>query len=238
MKRLILITLAVVLVMALGAGTVFAGIGKDIKDIKGDRGAHYNLNIIGVPHDKTVPDMTGSNRHTIFVRLGEDGSPEDVDINVMRNPIDNTKFQVWDGNATDDGEATIYVPYEDYGTLCYNVYAVGLGKFGGKADVVASVTFAEGTTGDLLMSSFDLKREKKNGKGKPIVEEISDIFRATGTIDVAPAGPGPEDITFTNVWVFNVPTLLTYLWDYSNQGLKLMQVRFYETTCGSWTNVP
>ena len=238
MKKLIAIALAVVLVLALAATPVFAGIGKDIKDMGGDKGAHYNLNIIGVQHDKTVPDMTGSNRHTIFVRLGEDGTPEHVDIYVMRNPIDNTQFQVWDGNATDDGEATIYVPYEDYGTLSYNVYAIALGKFGGKADVIASVTFEAGTTGSLLMGDFELKREKVDGKGKPKVVNISDIFRATGVIDVAPAGPGPEDITFTNVWVFNVPTLLEYLWDYSNEGLKLMQVRFYETTSGSWTNVP
>src|SRR5438445_10399461 len=31
-------------------------------------GAHYNLNIIGVPRDKTA-DMTGDNGHRIFVPL-------------------------------------------------------------------------------------------------------------------------------------------------------------------------
>jgi hypothetical protein len=31
-------------------------------------GSHYNLNIIGVPHDKTA-DMTGTQGHTIFVAL-------------------------------------------------------------------------------------------------------------------------------------------------------------------------
>src|SRR5215510_10122400 len=31
-------------------------------------GAHYNLNIIGVPHDKTA-DMTGGDGHVIFVQL-------------------------------------------------------------------------------------------------------------------------------------------------------------------------
>jgi len=235
MKKLIAIGLAVVLALTLCVTPVFAGIGKQIKD-EGDNGPHYNLNIIGVPHDKTVPDMTGSNRHTIFVRLGEDGTPEHVTINVVRNYANPDKFQVTDGNATDDGEATIAVPFEDYGTLSYNVYATALGKFGGKAKVIASVTFDTNTDADLLMGEFELKREKAsgNGKGKPKVVNISDIFRATGVIDVAPEGPGPEDITFTNVWVFNVPTLMTYLWDYGNEGLKLMQVRFYETTSGSW----
>jgi hypothetical protein len=46
------------------------------------------------------------------------------------------------------------------------------------------------------------------------------------------------DLQFNNVWIFNIPQLLDYFWDYNNTGLKLMQVRFYETTCGSFTTVP
>lgn len=60
--------------MMLAYGTVFAG-----KDLNGNgfpTGRHYNLNIIGVPMDKEVPIMTGSNRHTIFEPLN---SGEDVD---------------------------------------------------------------------------------------------------------------------------------------------------------------
>ena len=230
MKKTIAVALAMVMVLTLGASPVFAGIGNDIPD----KGQHYNLNIIGVPHGKKA-DMTDSNRHTIFVPLGKNGDVKSCKICVVRNVANPDQFQVLDGNAT-DGEAVIAVPFEDYGTLSYNVYATALGKPGGQADVGATVTFEEGTYGDLLMGSFALKR----GRGKPKPVDISDIFRADGWIDVDASGDFDStiDISFNNVWVFNVPTLLDYFWDYGNQGLKLMQVRFYPTKSGSWTNVP
>jgi hypothetical protein len=222
--------LVAVMAVILGISPVFAGIGSDIPD----KGEHYNLNIIGVTHKKQV-DMTNSNRHTIFVPIGGNGDVKSCKINVVRNVANPDQFQVLDGNAT-DGSATIAVPFEDYGKLSFNVYAIALGKPGGKVDVDANVTFEEGTYGSLLMGSFDLKR----GKGKPKPVDISDIFRASGWIDADDSGDFDPaiDTTFDDVWVFNVPTLLEYLWNYDNQGLKLMQVRFYPTTSGSWTNVP
>jgi hypothetical protein len=61
--------LVVIIAVAL-AMPAFGGVGQGLS------GPHYNLNIIGVSKDKTVPPMTGSNRHTIFVPLA---SGEDVD---------------------------------------------------------------------------------------------------------------------------------------------------------------
>src|SRR5262249_34420168 len=57
-------------------------------------GSHYNLNIHGVPKNKTA-DMTGSDTHSIFV-------PEygKCKINLFQGD-----FQVLDGNCTDDGSA-------------------------------------------------------------------------------------------------------------------------------------
>jgi hypothetical protein len=230
------VALAFVMVLSAGVGVVQAGIGSEIPD----NGKHYNLNIIGVPHNKTA-DMKDSNRHTIFVPLGENGVPKSVKIYVVRNYANPSEFQVLDGNACDEDGATIAVPFEDYGTLSFNVYATALGKPGGHAKVDATVTFEEGTYGELLMTSFELKRENGKGTKGPKPLDISKIFRATGWIDVCGEMGVKDpscDITFTNVWVFNVPTLLEYLWDYNNQGLKLMQVRFYPTTSGTWTNVP
>jgi hypothetical protein len=40
---------------------------------------------------------------------------------------------------------------------------------------------------------------------------------------------------FKNVWIFNVPQLVSYFWDYANTDLKLMQVRFYPTVGGCGT---
>jgi hypothetical protein len=231
MKKIIVIALGVAMLLTLGVVPASAGIGSDIPD----NGAHYNLNIIGVPHNKTA-DMMGSDRHTIFVPLGANGTVQSCKIYVVRNVANPTAFEVLDGNATDANGATIAVPFEDYGTLSYNVYATALGKPNGEAKVDATVTFEEGTYGSLLMDTFTLKRDK--GTPKPL--DISNIFRASGWIDVCGdvGVQDPCDITFTNVWVFNVPTLLSYVWDYNNQGLKLMQIRFYPTTSGSWTNVP
>lgn len=230
MKRFLGTIIVAVAILTLSVSPVFAGIGNEIPD----NGEHYNLNIIGVPKNKQV-DMTNSNRHTIFVPLGNKGDVKSCKIFVVKNVEDPTQFRVLDGNAT-DGSATIAVPYKDYGTLSYNVYATALGKPGGQVDVLANITFEDGIYSSLLMGSFDLKR----GKGKPKPVDISDIFRADGWIDVDGSGDFDPaiDTSFNDVWVFNVPTLLDYFWDYDNQGLKLTQVRFYPTTSGSWANVP
>jgi len=233
MKKILALFLAAVMVATLGSGIAFAGIGSDIGE-SGDNGTHFNLNIIGVPKGKTA-DMTNSDRHTIFVPLDKSGNAAPVKIYVGRNVANPTQFDVTDGNAF-DGSATLLVPFVDYGTLSYNVYAASLGKPGYTASVNATVTFQPGTYGNLLMGSFTLNR----AKGNPTVKDISDIFRATGWIDVCGTigVQDPCDISFTNVWVFNVPTLLSYFWDYDANGMKHMQIRFYETTSGSWTNVP
>ena len=235
MKKLIGIALAVVLVMTLGVGTVFAGVGKDIKDIDGDHGKHYQINIIGVKYGKTV-NMENSNRHTIFVPLDEDGNVEPVEIKMMRNPDDPNQFRVADGNAMDDDGALIYMPYEDFGDLCYNIYAVALGKpmkNGMEAHVKARVEVTDGFDLVLLEDEFKLRRDK----GKPTVKDISKLFRLSGWVDVdASGGYDPAiDYKFTNVWPFNVPALTGYFWDYDANSLKLMQVRFYENEgCGSF----
>jgi hypothetical protein len=201
---------------------------------KGLSGPHFNLNIIGVPKDKLVPSMTDSNRHTIFVPLQ---SGDDISRKIKIYYVPGDRFQVLDGNATDDNQATIMVPGIDYGDLCYDVYAIALGKPGGNAIVSANCTIDDligECTDALLMGSFTVDRMK----GKPKRENISNIFRATGCIDVDDSGICDSgDTWFANVWIFNLPELLEYFWDYDNNGLKLMQIRFYETTCGSYTTI-
>ncbi len=230
-NKMILGGLAVVMVLTLGV--TFAAFNKDVPD----NGRHFNVEFIGVPKDKKV-DMDGTQGNTIFVPLGTDGNVlSTCKIYVQRNTANPDKFEISDRNACDSDGATILVPFENYGDLSYNVYAIALGKPGDIGVYVeATATFTDDTTANLLMTSFTLKRDK----GKPNVTNISPIFRASGWIDqnnndtFDPA----VDTTFTNVWVFNVPTLLSYWWDYTANDLRHMQVRFYETTSGSWTNVP
>lgn len=226
MKRLT-IGLALGLALALVAPG-FAQVGKGLS------GPHYNLNIIGVPKDKTVADMTGSDRHTIFVPLESGG---DVSRQVKIYYIPGTEFRVIDGNATDDNTATIEVPSSTQSDLCYDVYAFALGKPYGNAIVQAECTIDDllgSCTDALLQNSFSVTRLK----GKPHRENISDVFRASGCVDLNGTSTcDAGDLQFTNVWIFNVPQLTEYFWDYDNNGLRLMQTRFYETTCGSFTTV-
>lgn len=207
-------------------------------------GKHFQVNLIGVSHDKIV-DMTGSHRRAIFVPLD---SGEDVERKVKIKYVAGDSFEVLDGNATDDNLAVIQVPHEycdDYTTGCtdlvaYDVYGIALGKPYGGALVTAECNYtlkvvdADGTADlecedTLLMGSFDLSRSK----GKPKVEDITDIFRAEGCLDVADddgtfSGTCESgDIEFKNLWIFNIEQLSEYMWDYDNNGLKLMQVRFY-----------
>lgn len=85
-------------------------------------GAHYNLNILGVDKGKNS-DMTGSDRHTIFVKLGSTGAPEKSNIYLTPAPANadpNDDFTVCDGNAT----ATDTGAYDCSGTKIQNAGAV------------------------------------------------------------------------------------------------------------------
>jgi hypothetical protein len=178
--------------------------------------------------------MDNYDRHTIFVPL-QSGS--DVSRQVKIYYVPGTEFAVIDGNATDDNVAILQVPASDFSTLSYDVYAVGLGKPNRGAIIDVECTYAydafgETCTDTLLMDTFEVDRLK----GKPQRVNITDAFRATGCMDVDGSGTiTAGDYCFSDVWVFNIPDLVEYFWDYDNNGLKLMQLRFYETTSGTWT---
>src|SRR4029453_13670495 len=122
MKRLILFS---ILALTFVAASAYAQVGKGLS------GPHYNLTIIGVSNPKTT-DMDDPNRHTLFVPLT--GSTKIY-------YVAGDEFQVLDGNCTDTDGCTIEVPSEIGGDLCYDVYAVGLGKPGGSAIVTAECVF-------------------------------------------------------------------------------------------------
>ena len=82
------------------------------------------------------------------------------------------------------------------------------------------------------MNSFEIHRTNK-GKNKPKVTDITNVFRATGCIDLDSSVDPGCDISFDNLWIFNIEQLTDYYWDYDNQGLKLMHTRFYPTTSGT-----
>src|SRR2546428_1967920 len=95
-------------------------------------GAHYNLNIIGVPRSKTA-DMTGDNGHRIFVPIGGN-----TKIMLTEGP----DFEVLDANGT-DGEASFQLPNPDPdgdGITVYSVFARALGTPGGHSVTTTCAT--------------------------------------------------------------------------------------------------
>ena len=169
-------------------------------------GPHYDLNIIGVPKGKTA-DMTGDNGHRIFVPL--DGTTK-----ILLSPGD---FQVLDANGT-DGSAAFQLPNPDptnSGTTQYSVYARALGKPGGKSFMVTCASDSSGTTFCSTDTSFFVRSKGKSSftnVSKELLYIYADI-NGDGKIDRIPLfGTDLQD----------------YYWQYTNDGLKLLQLRFYQ----------
>jgi hypothetical protein len=199
MRRLV-IFLALAFVVAL-ALPLFAGTGNEAPS-----GAHYNLNIIGVPKNKSA-DMDSNNGHRIFVPLyGK--------INIYLKEGD---FKVLDANGT-DGRAEFQLPNpdpENDGFTEYSVYARALGTPGGSA-TITPCAYDEETNADYC-STMQVVLVRGTGKSSftNVSKELLYIY-----VDYIPGG-GVEryplfDDTFEDYW-----------WEYDNNGLKLAQLRFY-----------
>jgi hypothetical protein len=181
--------------------------------LKGGNGApngpHYNLNIIGVPKEKTA-SMTGNNGHRIFVKLWgktKIGLAEGED------------FQVIDANGTDGNGAKFQLPNPDPdgdGETWYTVWGRPLGQPGGGATMTTCGT--DTATGDTLCSTLGavFVRDKGNQKFTNVSNELLNAY-----VDI------DGDGTLERVPLFD-EALEGYFWEYDNQGLKLLQLRFYE----------
>jgi hypothetical protein len=171
-------------------------------------GAHYNLNIIGVPQGKTA-DMTGDNGHRIFVpRFGN------AKILLSEGP-----FGVIDANGTDGNGASFQLPNPDPdgdGVTAYSVFARALGKPGGKS--TTTTCMLDTTTNETYCSVYSmvLVRSKGQSKFDNVSKELLYVYADTnldGVIERLPLFSDPLD---------------QYYWDYTNDGLHLAQLRFYE----------
>lgn len=172
-------------------------------------GPHYNLNIVGVSKDKAgdVPAWSNENRHTMFV-------PLEKKTNIYMTQGED--FAVLDANGC-DGTARFQL-----GPGLYEVYAVALGKTGGNVTITPDATFAVNTTGETMfyLGSVELSHAKK-----PSWQRVTGLFLATVSLDTN--GDGVADEVYNNQWIFDIPSLLDYWWNYDNNGCKLTQVRFY-----------
>lgn len=172
-------------------------------------GAHYNLNIIGVPKDKTAA-MTGSEGHRIFVPL------------VGKASISLTEgdtFMVIDANGT-DGKASFQLPNPDPdndGVTQYSVWARVLGKPGGKS---TTTTCAYDELGQQWCSIYSmvLVRGKGGSKFTDVSKQLLYVY-----VDLNADGVIERYSLFDQA-------LMDYFWSYDNQGMKLVQLRFYEVS--------
>jgi len=213
--------------LVIGAGLVSPVFGAGI----GLSGPHYNLNIIGVENPKKS-DLTGSDRHTIFVGLGRSGTTTSK-IYLTPGP-----FQVCDGNSFDaayscDGSqvaaqgAVFQLPCDtatetDEGcpegvtSASYQIWARALGQPGGSATIT---TCATDDTGEVICSTENsvLVRDK----GKPT---FTNVTKALTSLDACFDVGGV--VTCEVVSLFDTD-LVDYFWQYQNTGLRLAQLRFY-----------
>lgn len=170
-------------------------------------GPHYNLNIIGVPKDKTA-DLTESSGHRIFVPLTGKCSIK----------LSEGDFLVLDGNCTDNGQSSFQLPNPDplnSGTTKYSVWARALGKPGGKSSTTTCATDPITLTEWCSVYTLVSVREKGKSTFTDVSRELLYIYADINL-----------DGTLERYNLFN-SALENYFWAYDNNGLKLLQLRFY-----------
>jgi len=235
-------------------------------------GQDYQLNIIGVPKDKTA-NMDNNDGHRIFVQLYSDNvvtSPGGKNDQLAKggnndqnhiylcnstngeNDVVDPRCDTWrlanpdqfgviDANATDGDGAIFGIPDPcadaDPLTPCtpsYRVYARALGS-GGNATITTcanETTTSSGGTVDVWCGSNGITLYAK-GSTKKASDITANLLSMTITVNGAtdPAlatclGISTTTSTTLNIFLFD-NCFENYFWNYDNNGLKLLQLRFY-----------
>jgi hypothetical protein len=215
-----------------GAGTGTTGNGAP-------SGSHYTLNIIGVPKGKTA-DMTGNNGGRIFVLLNGGQDATSLNGNAY-NTLDKVNtiglvpapagesFQVLDANATDSTGAVFQLPADV--STGWTVWARALGTPGGSAiQTTCAASFIDTVAGQIYCSSDSAMYFRTKGKST-FADVTNQLLFLTVTVDatVTPGLATCLGVTGTQsvtVSLFN-SCFQNYFWNYDNNGLKLLQLRFY-----------
>src|SRR6059036_1004138 len=180
-------------------------------------GSHFNLNIIGVSHDKN-PNMNGNGSgNVIFVDLGT-RTGDAVTTKILLSQAGDGVFDVIDKNGT-DGEASFALPLP--GT--YTVWARALGTPGGQSKIATCATFVDPLTGVATILCSTENEVFVRGTGK---SRFRDVTSALTTITLVAGSPAELACGTPTVSLF-ATCLQDFLWQYDNNGLKLLQVRFY-----------
>jgi hypothetical protein len=171
-------------------------------------GSHFTLNLIGVPRGKTA-DMTGSQGRRIFVPLYGN-----CKINLAQG-----EFRVMDGNCTDNSQSSFQLPNPDVdndGITTYSVWARALGRPGGSSTTTTCAT--DPVTDEVWCSVYSMVQVRNSGRSS-FTDVSRDLLYIHADID------GDGNLERYNL--FN-DSLKDYYWNYDNNGLKLLQLRFYQ----------
>jgi len=180
-------------------------------------GTHYSLNIIGVPRAKNAnPDWASG--HVIFVNLGSKDNGVSTKI-LLSQSAEAGVFDVLDKNGT-DGEASFSLPAP--GT--YTIWARALGKPGGQAKITTCADDLDINTAAVICSTQN--EVFVRDKGKSSFRNVTDAL-TTIVLDAVVNADAVTACGGTTVSLFD-PCLQGFFWAYDNNGLKLLQVRFYQ----------
>jgi len=169
---------------------------------------------------------------------------------ILLTPNTTDTFGVLDANATDRDGAEFTMPDDVYSE--YTVFARALGKPGGSAAMTLCANETIETADDIdLDGTVDIETwcsinqaVLTRDKGRPVTEDVTTtLFTLTVLVDVDDvkdvaltaclAEAGFIDIANTALQVANVPIFHAcfedYFWNYDNNGLKLLQLRFFRT---------
>jgi hypothetical protein len=127
-------------------------------------------------------------------------------------------FQVLDKNGT-DGEASFALPAPG----SYTVWARALGKPGGQSKIATCATFVDPTTFAMTTVCSTDNEVFVRGSGK---SSFRNVTSALTTITLPLGSPAELACGTPTVSLF-ATCLQDFLWQYDNNGLKLLQVRFY-----------
>lgn len=167
---------------------------------------------------------------------------------ILLTPNTTDTFGVLDANATDQDGAEFTMP--DDVSSEYQVFARALGKPGGKAAMTLCANETIETANDTDLDGIvDIETwcsinqaVLTRDKGRPVTEDVTTkLFTLTILVDVADvkdvaltaclAEDGLIDLADTALQFADVPIFHAcfedYFWNYDNNGLKLLQLRFF-----------
>jgi hypothetical protein len=182
-------------------------------------GPHFNLNIHGVAGGQ---GFNGNNQNDIFVPLWTKNSP--CNINLVQAPTYD--FQVLQPDCVNNPPASFELPapcsIDATSGLCtstttvYSVWVRALGKPGGSSNMKTCAT--DPSDGQLVCSiqAFVSVQARKSGKSS-FTDVSKDLLFLTTCVN----GKSVSTPLFSQNYQ-------NYLWQYDNQGLRLLQLRFYQ----------